>query len=105
MVVYPTSLDLLIEGRAYINGSLMEVSIGIVGGKIAWIGKYSKAPPAAQVVHLQSKEILLPGMVDMHVHMRDLEEASKEDWYTGTLSALAGGVTFVADMPNNKPSA
>lgn len=105
MVVYPTSLDLLIEGRAYINGSLMEVSIGIVGGKIAWIGKYSKAPPAAQVVHLQSKEILLPGMVDMHVHMRDLEEASKEDWYTGTLSALAGGVTFVADMPNNRPPA
>jgi len=43
--------------------------------------------------------ILLPGAVDPHVHLRDPEDRSKEDFSTGTASALAGGVTTVIDMP------
>lgn len=42
-------------------------------------------------------------MVDVHVHLRDFEEADKEDWQTGTAAALAGGVIGVLDMPNNHP--
>lgn len=40
-------------------------------------------------------------LIDMHVHMRDPGQEYKEDFYTGTSAALAGGVIFVADMPNN----
>ncbi|MDO8496927.1 MAG: amidohydrolase family protein [bacterium] len=46
--------------------------------------------------------IKLPGLVDMHVHLRDPGQTEKEDFYTGTSAALAGGFTTVFDMPNNK---
>src|SRR3989344_6102216 len=43
----------------------------------------------------------LPGLIDIHVHLRDPGQTNKEDFYTGTCAALAGGVTTVLDMPNN----
>lgn len=46
--------------------------------------------------------IRLPGLIDIHVHLRDLEQTNKEDFFTGTKAALAGGFTTVIDMPNNK---
>lgn len=102
---FPYSLDLIISGKVYVEGSLIDMAVGIEDGKIAWMGKLSRAPFAEKVIQAGEKTLVLPGMVDMHVHMRDLNESDKEDWYTGTLSALAGGVTFVADMPNNQPPA
>lgn len=48
-----------------------------------------------------SKIIRLPGLIDIHVHLRDPGETHKEDFFTGTSAALAGGVTTVFDMPNN----
>ncbi|MFW9917013.1 MAG: dihydroorotase family protein [Candidatus Thorarchaeota archaeon] len=46
---------------------------------------------------------VLPGMIDLHVHLRDFEESYKEDFHSGSLAALHGGVTTVFDMPNKKP--
>ena len=46
--------------------------------------------------------IELPGLIDIHVHLRDPGQTEKEDFDTGTKAALAGGFTVVADMPNNK---
>lgn len=46
--------------------------------------------------------IKLPGLIDPHVHLRTPGQEEKEDFYTGTSAALAGGVTAVIDMPNNK---
>jgi allantoinase len=48
--------------------------------------------------------IVLPGMIDMHVHFRDPGFTDREDFESGTRSAAAGGVTTVADMPNTVPS-
>ena len=45
----------------------------------------------------------LPGLIDVHVHLRDPGGTHKEDFHTGTQAALAGGVTAVLDMPNNSP--
>jgi carbamoyl-phosphate synthase/aspartate carbamoyltransferase/dihydroorotase len=45
----------------------------------------------------------LPGLIDPHVHLREPGATQKEDWDTGTSSALAGGVTMVLAMPNTKP--
>ncbi len=47
------------------------------------------------------KIIKLPGLIDIHVHLRDPGQTEKEDFYTGTAAALAGGFTSVFDMPNN----
>lgn len=46
---------------------------------------------------------VIPGLVDMHVHMRDFEESYKEDFLTGSRAAIAGGVTSFVDMPNSRP--
>ena len=50
-----------------------------------------------------SDVIRLPGMVDMHVHLREPGFSYKEDWATGTSAAIAGGVVAVVDMPNTNP--
>ena len=47
------------------------------------------------------KTITLPGLIDPHVHLRDPGQTTKEDFYTGTSAALAGGYTTILDMPNN----
>src|SRR3989338_1600688 len=46
--------------------------------------------------------ITLPGLIDTHVHLRTPGQEQKEDFFTGTSAALAGGFTTVLDMPNNK---
>ncbi len=45
----------------------------------------------------------LPGLIDPHVHVRDLGQAHKEDWDTATAAALAGGITTILAMPNTQP--
>ena len=45
----------------------------------------------------------LPGLIDPHVHARDLGQSHKEDWDTATAAALAGGLTCVLAMPNTQP--
>jgi len=45
----------------------------------------------------------LPGLIDPHVHVRDLNQAHKEDWDSCTAAALAGGITTLLAMPNTQP--
>lgn len=45
----------------------------------------------------------LPGLTDVHVHLREPGYEHKEDFYSGTAAALAGGITTVLDMPNTQP--
>jgi len=47
--------------------------------------------------------IILPGLIDIHVHFREPGQVYKEDIFTGTCAAAAGGVTTICDMPNNIP--
>ena len=58
---------------------------------------------ANQIIDIEGK-YLLPGIIDPHVHMRDMDQSYKEDWTSGTSSALRGGITTVMDMPNTIPS-
>lgn len=58
--------------------------------------------PADRVIDCHGL-FVIPAAVDMHVHMRDGQQSAKEDWETGTKSALAGGVTMVVDQPNTVP--
>jgi dihydroorotase (multifunctional complex type) len=50
-----------------------------------------------------SNLLVFPGFIDTHVHFRDPGATHKEDFLSGTLSALAGGVTTILDMPNTQP--
>lgn len=47
--------------------------------------------------------VRLPGLIDPHVHLREPGATHKEDFETGSRAAVAGGFTFIIDMPNNDP--
>lgn len=75
----------------------------IDGETIAQIGSNLSAE-TAQVVDLSGK-IVMPGFVDMHVHLREPGREDKETVQTGTTAAIHGGFTSVACMPNTNPVA
>lgn len=52
-------------------------------------------------MNLMSKIVILPGLIDVHTHLREPGATQKEDFETGTKAAIAGGYTAVLDMPNN----
>jgi dihydroorotase len=62
----------------------------------------SEAPDDENTIDIGMK-IVIPGMIDLHTHIRDLEQSYKEDWLSGSSSAIAGGVTTIFDMPNTIP--
>ena len=70
-------------------------------GKIAGIGTHIEAETDRVIDG--TGLAALPGLFDMHVHFRDPGQTHKEDVYTGTAAALAGGVTGVLCMPNTTP--
>jgi dihydroorotase len=73
--------------------------ITIRDGRIVHTG----AGEAADVMIDCTGLFVLPAAVDVHVHMRGGSQSAKEDWTTGSMSALAGGVTVVVDQPNAIP--
>lgn len=98
------SVDLLLVGGSiYTDGGLVPASLGVSEGRIVFVSSQDWTPPAERVVDVTGK-IVLPGFIDTHVHFRDPGLTYKEDFYTGTQAAAAGGVTCVVDMPNNKPA-
>jgi dihydroorotase (multifunctional complex type) len=92
----------LTDAKAYLKGEIVECCFAIDEGKILKIGKEPSMPTADEKTSLHNM-LILPGVVDTHVHMRDEEKAYKETFLTGTAAAAAGGVTTVLDMPNNTP--
>ncbi|MDD3379387.1 MAG: amidohydrolase family protein, partial [Candidatus Methanomethylophilaceae archaeon] len=94
-------IDLVLEGRAFINGELSYAEIGITDGKIVTVGKMVRG--GENRIDVGTSKIILPGFMDPHVHFRDPGMTQKEDFGTGTMAAVHGGVTCVLDMPNTKP--
>lgn len=78
-----------------------ELDMHIADGTFAGIGK-NLSVPAAQVIELRGK-IVVPGFIDMHVHLREPGFEHKETILTGVTSAAAGGFTAVCCMPNTNP--
>src|SRR4029078_6787837 len=60
-------------------------------------------PGGARIVDVPSGLVVVPGLIDMHVHLREPGQEHKETIATGTASAVAGGFTAVAWMPNTDP--
>ncbi len=94
--------SVLTNAKAYLNNEIVDCSIAIDNGKIFKIGKETQMPNADEKTNLRNM-LVLPGLIDVHVHLRDEGKAYEEDFYTGTAAAAAGGITTVLDMPNNDP--
>ncbi|KAM8846963.1 multifunctional protein CAD [Synchiropus picturatus] len=65
-----------------------------------------RSPPVKTHVDSMTSQTLvrLPGLIDVHVHLREPGATHKEDFSSGTAAALAGGVTMVCAMPNTAPA-
>ncbi len=74
----------------------------IVDGRIARVG-VGLPVDGAKVVELPASCVVTPGLIDMHVHLREPGQEYKETIATGTAAAVAGGFTAVACMPNTDP--
>ena len=74
----------------------------IDGDRIARVGRDLPAD-GATVIEIPAGLVICPGLIDMHVHLREPGQEHKETVATGTASAVAGGFTAVACMPNTSP--
>ena len=92
----------IVNGKVCLEGGILEGGIAISSGKIVSVAKDVSLPSSAKTIDAHGS-LILPGLIDPHVHMRDLELSYKEDYYSGTCSAAAGGFTTVLDMPNTRP--
>src|SRR5688572_28941678 len=84
------------------NGLDGAFDILIDGDRIAKVGR-DLPTDGATIVEVPPGLVLVPGLIDMHVHLREPGQEHKETVATGTASAVAGGFTAVACMPNTSP--
>ncbi len=90
--------DLVVAGKVVSPVEVREMEIGISDGKIAEVKRQGLA--GTRVIKT-GRALIFPGFIDVHVHMREPGWEQKEDFRTGSEAAVHGGVTTVADMPNN----
>ena len=82
------------------DGTLLPVDILVTDGVIRRFDPAGTTPPPADVVPIDFHGLfVMPGAVDGHVHFDDPGFTEREDFATGTMSAAAGGVTTIVDMP------
>jgi len=74
----------------------------VTDGRVAAVGE-SLTPPAGHETLDAAGLVVTPGLVDMHVHLRDPGYEYKEDIVSGTMAAVRGGFTSVCCMPNTRP--
>ena len=93
----PPRCELVLKEVTLPDGRVADLSIS--DGMVLHAG----APcPSDQLISCRGLTVL-PGAIDMHVHMRGRVQSRKEDWKSGSMSAIAGGVTVVVDQPNTIP--
>ncbi|HET7358004.1 MAG TPA: allantoinase AllB [Nocardioidaceae bacterium] len=96
------TLDLVIRARrGVVDGTERPASVGVRDGVVVSVEEYDAAPAGAPVVHLEDDEVLMPGVVDTHVHVNDPGRTDWEGFTSATKAAAAGGVTTIVDMPLN----
>ena len=104
---------ILKNGLIYTDGSLHIGVILILEGVIRSV-IYDITDETLQSIRSQNidgieinceKRTILPGIIDIHSHLRDMEQSEKETFLTGTLAAAFSGITTVFTMPNTKPPA
>ena len=95
--------DVVIRARrAVVGGRVVGATVSVAGGRIVSVDSYdADVPTGPQVVELADDEVLLPGLVDAHVHVNEPGRTDWEGFASATRAAASGGVTTIIDMPLN----
>jgi allantoinase len=94
--------DLVLRGRRVLTGAgIGPQEVGVRGGVIVAIEPLGRSLSAAETIELAEDEILIPGLVDTHVHVNEPGRTEWEGFASATRAAAAGGVTTIIDMPLN----
>ena len=97
-----STMDLtLLAPRAVTPAGIVAVAVGVLDGRIAAVEPLGTVLPATRTIELGDDEVLLPGLVDTHVHVNEPGRTEWEGFATATRAAAAGGVTTIVDMPLN----
>jgi allantoinase len=94
----------IIDGTIVSTKEKYRASIGIKDGRIAQIGSRGSLKSAAENIDARDM-LVMPGMIDTHVHIRGGRLGHREDFFSGTAAAAAGGVTTIIEMPVAAPPA
>ncbi|RLK52286.1 allantoinase AllB [Microbacterium telephonicum] len=87
--------------RAFIDGAFRQASVVVDDGVIAYVLPHDARVPRSRTVLVPDDAVLLPGLVDSHVHVNEPGRTEWEGFRSATLAAAAGGVTTLVDMPLN----
>src|SRR5712671_3487619 len=85
------------------NGRNGVFDVLIDGDRIVMVGRDLPVDVGTTVVEISERFVVCPGLIDMHVHLREPGQEHKETVATGAAAAVAGGFTAVACMPNTTP--
>jgi dihydroorotase len=98
---------LLTGGRVIDPANRLDIvaDLLILNGKIAAVGKDATTKAPGEIERFDAKgKIVCPGLIDLHVHLREPGQTAKESIATGTAAAARGGFTSVVCMPNTSPA-
>lgn len=88
----------IVNAKIFYEGDIVEGGLGIKDGIITVISKEPHLPVADKVIDAKGL-LVLPGVIDAHAHIHDPNYTYREDFLSGSLAALYGGVTLFIDMP------
>lgn len=89
-------------GRIHTGNALLDVDLYVQGERVALLSRRGERRDSQRVLDI-SGQWVLPGIIDLHAHTRDPGYTHKEDFFTVSQAAAAGGVTTWVDMPNVEP--
>jgi allantoinase len=97
-----SQIELVIRGRRVVlPGEVTAASVHISDGHIAAVTAFDEVPKDCEIVEAGRDSIVMPGLVDTHVHVNEPGRTDWEGFATATRAAAAGGVTTIVDMPLN----
>lgn len=99
----PREVSVLRNGRVITEQGEALNDVYFSNGKVIGLGQHPELDREAKVIDVTGKYVV-PGVIDGHVHLREMGCSDREDFYSGTQAAAVGGITTVMDMPNSKPN-
>ncbi|OLE53327.1 MAG: allantoinase [Acidobacteria bacterium 13_1_20CM_3_53_8] len=97
-----SSVDLIIRGKSVVMGeTIAPASVHIGGGRIVAVKSFDEIEKGPELYEANEHSIIMPGLVDTHVHINEPGRTEWEGFWTATRAAAAGGVTTLVEMPLN----